>query len=147
MARWLVIFSLLLAGCNLQSDDAGTPAAPVDLPTRLAEVQHTQEVALDLWDRIIFGETVSCEEMIEVPETLDLSAEQRAKYPQTDIFEAQINAAIESLRESARLWDAECANDRPAVPLSVAKQGRAAALAAGDPLTVASVLLASWPVP
>lgn len=145
MTRWLVILGLLLAGCNLQGDSS-TPAAAVDLPARLAEVQKTQEIALDLWDRIIFGEVVSCQEMISVPATLELSESQRAAYSQTDIFEDQLNAAIVSLRESARLWDAECANQRAVVPISVAKQGRTAALAAGDPLTVASVLLASWAV-
>jgi hypothetical protein len=140
----LVILGLLLAGCTMEGKAGDTTAAPVDLPAQFAEVQRTQQVTLDLWDRIIFGETVSCEEIISVPAALDLSDQQRASYPQADIFQAQINAALESLRESIRLWDEECANSRPSVPLSVAKQGRAAALAAGDPLTVASVILASW---
>jgi hypothetical protein len=143
-----VLALLLLAGCTLQSGP-GEPGASVDvyadLSARLAAAQDAHAVVLDLWDRIIFGESVSCQEAITVPASLAIPAAELARYPQADAIQAGLNAAIKLLRDSSDLWNIACADERAAVPLELAREGRATALAAGDHLDEAAALLAAWP--
>ncbi|NLX11693.1 MAG: hypothetical protein GXY36_18765 [Chloroflexi bacterium] len=143
-----VLALLLLAGCTLQSGP-GEPGASVDvyadLSARLAAAQDAHAVVLDLWDRIIFGESVSCQEAITVPAPLAIPAAELARTPQADAIQAGLNAAIKLLRDSSDLWNIACADEHPVIPLELAREGRATALAAGDQLDEAAALLAAWP--
>jgi hypothetical protein len=147
--RFALLIVLALAGCTMNTNtpqtarEAGTVRA--DLATRLDETRSAQAAALDLWDRIIFGETVSCQEAIPVPEPVTLPEVDRAAYPQAAAIQAQIGAAIQAIRNASDLWNIECGETREAVPLDMAREGRTNALAASAPLDSAVALLAAWP--
>lgn len=148
MARlvvWLAV-GLGLAGCTLWGD-AGVTAGQVraDLAAHLGEVRAAQAAALALWDRVIFGETVSCAEAISVPAELVLSPQQRTAHPDAETISAALSEATRAVRDSADLWAIECADPRPLISLDMARAGRMAALAATDPLDRAATLLSAWP--
>lgn len=142
-----VVLLVLLAGCTFSRGD-GDPVAQdsvrAQLEARLAEVSGVQQQALELWTRIIDGDLVPCQEAIPVPQPVALSESALAAHPQAEPVQAALNAAIRSVRDSAARWDAECAQERPQVPLNAAQEGRAAALAAGESLSAAAALLAAW---
>lgn len=137
---------LALSACTLARGAAPQPdLTRDDLTARLSEIREAQAAALDLWDRVIFGEAVSCEEAIAVPPAVRLGDGARAAYPAADLIAQRLNEAIRALQASSDLWNIECADPRPAVPLTLAREGRANALAAGTPFDEAAALLASWP--
>jgi hypothetical protein len=103
-------------------------------------VQSDQAAALALWDRVIFGELVSCQEAIPAPEPLSETAQEG----DLRAIEKQLNAAIQAVRNSSDLWNIECNADREYVPLSMAQEGRTTALAASPPLDEATRLLAAY---
>jgi hypothetical protein len=138
--RWGAVFAVLvLAGCTLVERQASPQATRDDLAQRLAEVQGDQAAALALWDRIIFGEVVSCQETIPAPEPISVTAQDG----DLRAIEVQLDTAIQAVRNSADLWNIECNADRAYVPLSMAQEGRTTALAASPPLDEAARLLAS----
>lgn len=148
MARLVVclVVGLGLAGCTLLGSTSVTPGeVRADLAAHLGEVRAAQAAALALWDRVIFGETVSCQEAIPVPALLVLSPRQREAHPSTEAISAALSEALRAVRDSADLWAIECADPRPLVSLDMARAGRAAALAATDPLDRAAALLEAWP--
>jgi hypothetical protein len=138
---------LALSGCGLLGRESGRSAATLraDLTARLAELRAAQASALDLWTRVIDGETVACQETIPVPEAFALTAGEGKAVPAAATAVALLDEARRSLQDAAALWDIECADERPAVPLEVARQGRASALAAATSLDQADALLAVWP--
>ncbi len=139
--RWVgIITVLLLAGCTLIERQASPEPTRDDLAQRLDEARRDQAAALDLWDRIIFGEVVSCQEFIPVPELLVLSTQDDDRRA----IQENLNAAIQALHNSSDLWNIECNADRAYVPLSMAKEGRSTALAASAPLDEAAALLAAY---
>lgn len=139
------VLCVCLAGCTMiDSQDQDSPLRET-LAAQLNQAQTAQAAALDLWDRLIFGETVSCQQVIPTPDPVTLTDRERADYPQADVIQTRLNAAIQSLHDSADLWNIECAEEREAVPLNLAREGRTAALAAGESLAEASALLAAWP--
>ena len=139
--RWRgVIAVLLLAGCTLVESQTAPKPTRDDLLRRLDEARRDQAAALDLWDRIIFGEVVSCQELIPVPEPLSVSTQDDDRRA----IQESLNAAIQALHNSSDLWNIECNADRAYVPLSMAKEGRATALAAAAPLDEAAALLAAY---
>ena len=142
MIRWWrgVIAVVLLAGCTLVESQTAPDTTRTDLLGRLDEARRDQAAALALWDRIIFGEVVSCQEFIPVPEPLSVTAQHAG----LRAIQEKLNAAIKSLRDSSDLWNIECNADRAYVPLSMAKEGRATALAATAPLDEAAALLAAY---
>ncbi|HEX3051184.1 MAG TPA: hypothetical protein VHP83_11055 [Aggregatilineaceae bacterium] len=146
--RWLVLVGLvMIAGCTLQTGENADPETITrdDVAGMLAEVRADQAAALTFWDRIIFGETVGCQEYFIVPTLYELSSEDRAAHPEAEAIVDQINLAAQSLQLSAAYWDSECADGRSTVPLEVAREGRTYGLAAGVALDEAARLLAEWP--
>lgn len=139
--RWGAVFAvLLLAGCTLIEPQTAPGTTRADLALRLDEVQRDQAAALDLWDRIIFGEAVSCQEFITVPEPLSVSEQEG----DLRAIQDDLNAAIQAVRDSSDLWNIECSEERAYVPLSMAQQGRATALAASALLDDAVTRLATY---
>lgn len=135
---------MVLAGCTLSDNTPFVDTTYADLTAQLASAQQSQAAALALWDRVIFGEVVSCQEAIPVPEPGTLSPGELAAHPGAAAIQSQLNQAIKTLHDSSDLWNIECADERPYVPLNMAKAGRAAALAADQPLNEAQSLLAAW---
>ena len=139
-----LVVLVMLAGCTMRSR-AQTDTSRSTLAARLAEAQQSQAAALALWDRVIFGEMVACQEAIPAPLPLALPSDQVRRHPQAEEIERLLNQASQAIRNSSDLWNLECAQEREFVPLDVARQGRQSALAAGDPLAQASILLEQWP--
>lgn len=145
-ARWAVLVILIgLAGCAPGEGALAPSEVRATLAAQLAETRQAQTAALSLWDRVIFGEVVSCQEAIPVPAALDLPRSVGVDDPQAALIQDRLNAAVRSIRDSSDLWNIECADARPAVPLDVARQGRASALDASAPLDEAAQALAGWP--
>jgi hypothetical protein len=140
----LIALWAILAGCTLSSSGASADAVRSDLVARLSDVQQAQDAALALWDRVIFGEAVSCQNTIPVPELVSVAARDLKAHPEAEAIQDRLNAAIQALHESSDLWNGECGGDQPFVPLSTAKEGRATALAASAPLAEARQLLSAW---
>ncbi len=142
---WLVlVWGVGLAGCALSGSGKGSAAnVHTALSARLEEIRAAQTTALALWDRVIAGETVSCEETIPVPAPVSLSERERAAYPPGVTVAEALNEAIGAIRNAADLWTIECADVRPLVPLDMARAGRTAAQAATAPLDRATILLAA----
>jgi hypothetical protein len=134
---------LLLAGCTLVGETESPDTVRGHLLARLDETLGSQQAALALWDRVILGGAVSCQEFIPVPEPVTLSERDLTAYPDARAIQADLNAAIQSLRNSADLWNIECNAERVYVPLSLAKAGRSTALEATAPLDEAAALLAA----
>jgi hypothetical protein len=139
-----LILLVAVAGCTMQAEPQADTARPT-LAARLVEAQQSQAAALALWDRIIFGEIVSCQEAIPAPLPLALTGYEVRRHPQAEEIERLLNQAIQAIRDSSDVWNLECAEKREIVPLDVAQQGRQSALAATDPLAQASALLDQWP--
>ena len=147
--RWIIAASVVvaLAGCGLFSRDTDRSASTLraDLTAQLETLRAAQAAALDLWTRVIDGDTVSCQDAIAVPAAFTLTAGERAAVPTAATVVALLDEARQGVQDAAALWDIECANESPVVPLEVAHQGRASALAAGPSLDQADALLAIWP--
>jgi len=148
MIRVALILSAVagvLAACSfsLGRDRIDASAVHADLAARLAEAQVDQAQALALWDRLIFGEAVPCEEVSPAPALVTLSADELNAHAQVAAVQQALNTAIRELQTSAALWDSECAQLRESVPLAIARDGRAAAVNAAEPLSTAAALLAS----
>lgn len=146
--HWIALLALiLLAGCTLTSSERAREPADVraEFAARLAEAQTDQAAALALWDRVIFGEMVACQEAIPVPAPVALSAQDQQAHPAAVPIQDALNTAIQAVRDSADLWNSACAMPDPAIPVDLAREGRAAALRAGPALETAAALLAVWP--
>lgn len=144
---WALAGLLVVAGCTLSTAGSGQASAETvhaNLTAKLAQAQAAHAHALNLWDRLIFGEPVSCQEAITVPHTLDLSAPERAAHPQAAETEQALNSAIHALAQAAASWDSECAETRDWVPVSTARNARERLLAASESLDTAAALLAAW---
>lgn len=146
VALLLVLIAALLPACTftLGEDRADPQTVRADLAARLAETRDAQAQALALWDRVIFGEQVSCQEAIPVPTLVALSRRERDTHPQAVQVQDTLNVAITAVRNSADLWNIECTEARDWVPLAMAREGRASALAATDALDAAAALLDAW---
>ncbi|MBN1564873.1 MAG: hypothetical protein JXA10_13585 [Anaerolineae bacterium] len=140
VAAWLFVSACTLIG----ESDAGDSGVRDQLAAKLTETQQAQTAALALWDRVIFGEMVSCADYFSVPPMVILSDHDRSAHPNAAAIQTQLNAAIQAIHNSADLWNIECADTRPYVPLSMAKEGRITALAASEALAEAERLLAAW---
>lgn len=146
MRRLLCWLGLIagLTGCALSGSGKGSAAnVHAELSARLEEIRAAQSAAVTLWDRVIAGETVSCQETIPVPAAVTLSERERSAYPPGAAVAEALNEAISAVRNAADLWAIECADVRPLVPLDMARAGRTAALAATAPLDRATILLAA----
>jgi hypothetical protein len=144
--RMIGLVALLLSSACTLIDQSDDPAASArdQLAARITETQQAQAAALALWDRVIFGEIVSCQEYFAVPQPVNLSDRALDAHTNAPAIQTQLNAAIQAVRNSADLWNIECADARPYVPLSMAREGRATALAASEPLAEAERLLIEW---
>jgi hypothetical protein len=135
---------LALAGCALTVAPDSANGTRDMLATRLNDARRAQQAALTLWDRIIFGEQVSCQEAIPTPELLALPENGLRAHPDAQAIQDELNAAIQTIHNSSDLWNIECASENPYVSLSMARAGRANALAATESLDAAAALLAAW---
>jgi hypothetical protein len=110
------ILSLVITAC-------ASPAESVDLPTQLhnhlSETAQSYENADIIWQKVLDGDpAVSCAVNFAVPVPFDLTVTEAEKQPQSVIVRDHLNNAIASLSEIKRLWDLECQQPEPTIPLN-----------------------------
>lgn len=142
----IALLTALLPGCTFTMGDerAAPQTVRANLAARLAETRSAQAQALALWDRVIVGEQVSCQEAIPAPALVTLARSEREVHPQAVPVQDALNVAIQAVHNAADLWNIECTEARDWVPLAMAREGRANALAATDALDAAAALLDAW---
>ena len=119
---------------------SATPSiAPEVRPTLEAEfdeLRTAQETITGIWSSLQNGEEVSCAD--ELPEFGLPQAYQRDDVVSDLLFSAAVH-----LDTAYRLWEAECQNPRSQPPPEVIDQGLREALAAGDDLKDAGLILSN----
>lgn len=111
---------------------------------QISQAQQAQLQAADVWDRVLFGETVNCGEMITVPEPFFLTKKEADEYPQSVAIRDSLNNALAELTVVANLWEQECSLEREIVPLDVVRQAEDALQIARDLLNQSASLWAVW---
>ncbi len=109
----LLLLGLLLAACSTIAPEKAT-ADRVAL--HLSRTFEAHAAATDLWDRLLLGETVSCQETFDAPPFLALSATEISQAPESATVQTPLNSAISVLQDLLALWEAECQQNQPFVP-------------------------------
>jgi hypothetical protein len=145
MPRYIVPLFLLLAAlaCNLTSKPSETPF-PTRLGDHLNRAVEAQAQVADLWDRLLFGDPVSCAESLTVPPPFDLTQPDADRYPASVAIRDYLNAALDQLALADALWEQECQLLRPVVPLAVVRQAEDALQTAQDLLARAVEAWVAW---
>lgn len=147
LAGLLIALATIACALTGAGDDDARSAEDVRATLRAQHdaLRAGQIAAVSLWDRLIIGEPVSCQEAIPVPGPLDLPLNELDQVGQGAQIQGWLNTAQADLRQSANLWDIECADPRALAPLAIAGAGYDAARAAASPLEQAAAALG--PVP
>lgn len=135
-----------MIGLIVACQSANTRPTPVPLETRIAThlqaVIEAEHQATDLWDRVLFGETVNCQETIGNPPLLELTPSEET--PDILLMKQHLDAAVIGIHQAVLRWDAECQLDRPTIPLSVVRDAQANLADARQALQQATVLWSVW---
>lgn len=112
-SRLLFLFLwMLLPAC------AKTQQAPT-LPDRVAvHINRTFEAytaAVAVWDGLLLGEAISCDQTFDAPPYLVLSATEMQQEPLAVEVQTPLNNAIDKLQLLLAMWEAECQLDQPFV--------------------------------
>lgn len=136
---------LLIAtfGCGLFSSKQEAPLHD-RLGEHISQAQQAQQHAADVWDRVLFGETVNCGEIISVPEPFFLSQKEADQFPESVVIRDALNAALAQLTHAANLWEQECQLDRATIPLDMVRQAEDALQTARDLLNQSASAWAVW---
>lgn len=110
IGMWL----LTVLACTL-SRSAGEVPLSVRLTNRINQAYEAQEKASALWDRVLFGETVSCAETLDTPPLFEISASEAEKEPLSLPVRDHLNAALIAIHEAVVLWENECKMTNPIV--------------------------------
>ena len=142
-ALWGALLTALTA-CTLARVDDSPQAVRAKLAAQLADAQSAQMTATDLWERLIAGEEVSCQEAIPTPPPLTLSERELRAHPSAASVTDALNQAQQALRDAAELWEGTCTTPDVSVPLETARAARQALRTASAALEQAAALLAAW---
>ncbi|MBI5930723.1 MAG: hypothetical protein HY862_15545 [Chloroflexi bacterium] len=130
---FLTLF-LFLTGtfaCSFFNSDP-KPTLRDRLGGQINQAQQVEQQAADLWDRVLFGETVNCGESITVPEPFFLTVKEAEENPPSVAIRDSLNNALGELTHAADLWEQECQLDRAVVPLEVVREAEDALQSARD---------------
>lgn len=143
MKRNLILFSSLLwlAGCSFRSEEQ---VLRQELLAYLNAAAQAQQQAAEQWDRLIFGESVNCQQGLSIPQPFDLSQEQADRFPDALAVRDHLNEAVLLLTTSSQIWDQLCANPDASVTPAQANKGYQAVRAAKTELDLATALWNSW---
>ncbi len=120
MRRLLGLLLLSTIACSLTSVDQNDLA--VRLGTRLNAAIEAQTQAANLWDKLLFGEPVNCQQQLTVPLPFVMTTTDTEQYPQAVPVVDHLNEALRILQQVVALWDWECQQGREVVPLAVVRQ-------------------------
>ncbi len=135
---------VVLAACTLSRTDSSPQAVQAKLADYLANAQNAQMTAAELWERLIAGETVSCQEAIPVPPPLALDKRDRQASPIAPTIANALTNARQAIQTAAELWQGVCTTPEAVVPLETARAARQAIQTADTALQQAAALLAAW---
>jgi hypothetical protein len=121
-----ILFSLLLllgAGmaCTLSRKPDPT-SLESRLGVRLERAFDAEAQATTLWDNLLFGEPVSCGEILDSPPLFEITLEEQEKEPLSLPVNDHLNAALLSLQHSAQLWDQQCQSPDAKVSLNIIRE-------------------------
>lgn len=137
------LFMVTTCGCGLLDSNTETELRD-RMGGQISQAQQAQLHAADVWDRVLFGETVNCGEIISVPEPFFLTKKEANQYPQSVAIRDALNSAIAELSRAADLWEQECQLDRGVVPLDVVREAENALQTARDLLNQSATAWAVW---
>lgn len=141
----LVLLSMLPISCNTANDDAAGDLPYQDrLGDHIALAQERTEEAAGIWDRVIFGETVSCAEYMQAPGRFEISSEEAGTYPQSQVIVEHLNNGIFWLEQVVQLWEQECNLSRDQVPVEVLREADHFLQLARDELNQAAIGWHEW---
>lgn len=88
------------------------------LGNRLERAFAAEAQATSLWDRLLFGEVVSCGEILDSPPLFEITSEEQQDEPLSIPVYDHLNTALLSLQHSAQLWDQQCQSSKSQVSLN-----------------------------
>ncbi len=121
MALWV---SAILA-CNFSQQQAESSLA-TRLGTHLNRVIEVEAEASDLWDRVLFGDVVSCSETLDFPPVFEMAVDEVEVEPLSLTVHDHLNLVLVNLQEAADIWARECQLERTMIPLDVVRQAATA---------------------
>lgn len=139
----LAFFSICIFACSI-FDSTDDTSLKDRMGGRISEAQAAEKKASDVWDRVLFGESVTCAEIIEVPSPFDLTQKEAKENPQSLAIHDLLNVALVELARAAELWAQECQLDRPVIPLDIVRQAEDALQTARDLLNQSASTWAVW---
>ncbi len=121
-----ILFPLLLllgaiTACTLSRKPDPT-SLEARLGTHLERAFIAEERATDLWDRLLFGEAINCDQILDQPPLFEITPDEQQNEPLSLPVYDHLNAAVQSLQHSAQLWDQECQSSDPQVSLNIVRQ-------------------------
>ena len=140
---FIAVCLLTSLACTLSRTPATFPLN-VRLTNRINQAYEAQEKAAALWDRVLFGETVSCAETLDSPRLFELSASEAAQEPLSVPVRDHLNAALIALHEATLLWENECKYTSPIVSIDIMRRAENFVAAAKTELAQASTDWRVW---
>ncbi len=138
------VLLVALSACTLARVESSPQAVRAKLAAQLTATQNAHMAASALWERLIAGETVSCQETIPTPPPLTLSERELRAHPVAAPMLDALQNARRSLQTAADLWQGVCTTTDAVVPLETARAARQALQTADAALEEAAALLAGW---
>ncbi|NDJ85130.1 MAG: hypothetical protein GYB66_04525 [Chloroflexi bacterium] len=130
--------------CTLKPKDDPEPALSDRLGDHLQRAIETEASASHLWDRILFGEPVSCQEALTVPLRFEITPAEQQSEPLSVPVAEHLNNAIAALETAVAIWDEECTQSRDVIPLAVVQQAQMALKQARKSLGLATDAWTVW---
>lgn len=132
----------MIVACQ-NGDTSPTPdSLEMRLSIYLATVIESENQAVNLWDRVLFGELVSCQETITNPPLFELAPAEET--PDTLLIKQYLDAAVIGIHQAALRWDAECQIERNVIPLDVVRDAQADLADAHQALQQAIAVWGVW---
>ena len=144
---WFVLLGLMGAvlACGWNTNTTPTPDLPTRMYTRLDEAVASYAQALDLWERLVAGDTVvSCAEQLTVPAPWLLTETETIEYPASVTMSNHLNNGIALLSQVAGWWQTECSQPRQQIPIEALRDIQTILNQAENELRVAENSWRDW---
>lgn len=112
LSRPLLLLLLLLSACNKTQQD---PPLPDRVALHFNRTYEAYSDAVAVWDGLLLGQTVSCDQTFDAPPFLVLSADEMRQEPLAVEVQTPLNTAIEKLQSLLTMWETECQQAQPFV--------------------------------
>lgn len=109
---WLVV----LVGCS-NTNSNQTASLEERIQVHLSRVFEAHAAAESLWDRVLEGEFVSCEESFDRPPTFSTMQGESDAAPLSVPIQEAMNAAIIDIQTMHDLWESECQREQSTISI------------------------------